>query len=28
VCGTVDPVNGEVIYDEYGIPTYLINSDK
>jgi len=28
VCGTIDPVNGEVIYDEYGIPTYLINNEK
>lgn len=28
VCGTINPYNGEIIYDEYGIPAYLINSQK
>lgn len=28
VCGSVNPNSGEVIYDEYGIPTYLIDTQK
>jgi len=28
VCGIRNPNNGEITYDEYGIPTYLINGQK
>lgn len=28
VCGSINPTNGEVIYDEYGVPAYLINNQK
>lgn len=26
VCGTINPNSGEIIYDNYGVPTYLINN--